>query len=89
VFSGGLDFGLPHTGTAFTLANTTWGGKQGFSSAPNRKFYGPKGEQAGVYGAERGLSYHVFSAAGHQVGQTQPGQALKYLSDFVLYGNPW
>jgi carboxypeptidase D len=89
VFSGERDFVLPHTGTEFTLANTTWGGKQGFTSAPNAVFYGPSGEEAGTYGEERGLSYHLFSNSGHMVGTAQPAQALKYLIEFVLNGNPW
>ena len=84
VYSGNRDTVVPHTGTELTLANTTWGGKQGFQKPMDSMYFDADGKQAGTFGIERGLSYHLFFDAPHQVAQVQPAASLQWLKEFIL-----
>ena len=84
VYSGNRDTVIPHTGTELTLANTTWGGKQGFQKPMDNVFCDADGNEAGTFGIERGLSYHLFFDASHQVAQVQPAASLEWLKRFIL-----
>jgi len=74
VYSGECDFLLNYFGTEFMLQNMTWNGAQGFAEKPSKVFYSDDarpghGEKdvnkpvAGIWGEERGLSYHFFHGA--------------------------
>ncbi|KFY34074.1 hypothetical protein V494_07080 [Pseudogymnoascus sp. VKM F-4513 (FW-928)] len=81
IFSGLLDFVIPHTGQDLVLQNMTWGGSQGFSRPPTTdSFSDAKGRE------ERGLSYYTFSNAGHRVAQDSPEAALHWLIKVVVKG---
>lgn len=81
IFSGVLDFAIPHTGQELVLQNMTWGGSQGFSRLPNSVvFDGAQGRE------ERGLSYYSFNNAGHRVAQDSPQPALRWLIKVVVKG---
>ena len=73
-------------------------GKQGFQLPPNHTFYA-NGKVAGTWGYEvnftpsvrewrltkiqRGLSYHYFLKAGHEVPHDQPASVFAFVRDFV------
>lgn len=73
----------------------TWGGAQGFQTAPKDPFYVPYHDEAslstlaaaGVMGTthtERGLTYVSIALSGHMVPQYQPTAAYRQLE--VLLG---
>lgn len=81
IFSGLLDFEIPHKGQELVLQNMTWGGSQGFSRLPTSdSFDGAQGRE------ERGLSYYTFTNAGHRVAQDSPQPALHWLIKIVVKG---
>ena len=76
------------------IQNMTWGGQQGFQSAPSEEFIVPYHEQsslsaiggAGVMGkahTERGLTWVEIYLAGHMVPQYSPGAAYRQM-EFML-----
>lgn len=84
IYNGALDFLLPHIGTDLVIQNMTWGGLQGFQKKPSAVFLDANGKRAGTWGKERGVSYHLFSNAGHQVPQDDPAGAFAFVKGFVL-----
>ncbi|KAL8782591.1 MAG: hypothetical protein Q9213_005269, partial [Squamulea squamosa] len=91
---GALDMILIANGTLLMIQNMTWGGKQGFQTAPTEEFFVPYHEEAslstlagaGVFGTthtERGLTWVEVSLAGHMVPQYAPSAAYRQL-EFLL-----
>jgi carboxypeptidase D len=92
IFSGMLDFLIPHTGQDLVIQNMTWGGAQGFAHPPtNDILHDLLGRKVGAGRTERGLSYYTFDNAGHRVAQDAPGAALEWLQKVVIGGPmmPW
>ncbi|KAH8785603.1 Alpha/Beta hydrolase protein [Diaporthe sp. PMI_573] len=92
---GVLDMVLIANGTLLAIQNMTWGGAQGFQTAPKDPFYVPYHDEvslstlaaAGVMGTthtERGLTYVSIALSGHMVPQYQPTAAYRQLE--VLLG---
>lgn len=82
-------------GTLLAIQNMTWGGAQGFQTAPKDPFYVPYHDEvslstisaSGVMGTthtERGLTYVGIDLSGHMVPQYQPTAAYRQLE--VLLG---
>ncbi|KAK6819855.1 Serine carboxypeptidase [Aspergillus parasiticus SU-1] len=100
IYSGENDFLLNHFGTELSLQNMTWNGAQGFSQKPNRPFFSDNaapthscdkentteacGDEAGVWGSERGVTYHLFWGAGHSVFGKKPREMFAYVRDVVV-----
>lgn len=94
IYNGELDMLINHIGTELSIQNMTWGGAQGFSQKPDRVFFadnaapkvGSKGEEhrAGTWGSERGVSYHLFEAAGHSVFATKQREMFAFVRDVVI-----
>lgn len=92
VFSGANDMLLNHVGTELVLQNMTWNGARGFSRKPDRAFYVDNaaptndegGLQAGTWGEERGVSYHLFYGAGHSVFAKKPREMFAFVRDVVV-----
>ncbi|KAF3931168.1 hypothetical protein ABW19_dt0201273 [Dactylella cylindrospora] len=76
-----LDYILLADGTLLSINNMIWGGKQGFSEKPSKKFMVPYEKQGemGVWHEERGLTYIEIKMAGHMVPQYQPGAGYRHL----------
>ncbi|KAK7727935.1 hypothetical protein SLS53_008033 [Cytospora paraplurivora] len=94
VAHGLLDFVLIAEGTLLALQNTTWGGLQGFQSAPTVDFVIPAHKDysdstlaaAGILGktiTERGLTWVTVELSGHMIPQYQPSAAFRQL-EFLL-----
>lgn len=94
VAHGLLDMVLIAEGTLLTLQNTTWGGLQGFQSAPADDFVIPAHNDysdstlaaSGVMGktiTERGLTWVTVELSGHMIPQYQPSAAFRHL-EFLL-----
>ncbi|KAK7721836.1 hypothetical protein SLS64_000987 [Diaporthe eres] len=92
---GALDMVLIANGTLLAIQNMTWGGAQGFQTAPKDPFYVPYHDEvslstisaSGVMGTthtERGLTYVGIDLSGHMVPQYQPTAAYRQLE--VLLG---
>ncbi|KAJ0119292.1 carboxypeptidase precursor [Diaporthe amygdali] len=92
---GALDMVLIANGTLLSIQNMTWGGAQGFQTAPKDPFYVPNHDEpslstiaaSGVMGTthtERGLTYVGIVLSGHMVPQYQPTAAYRQLE--VLLG---
>lgn len=92
---GALDMILIANGTLLQLQNMTWGGIQGFQSAPEDPFYVPYHDSvsdstlagAGVFGStisERGLTWVGINLSGHMVPQYAPSAAFRQVE--VLLG---
>lgn len=97
VYSGQNDLLLNHFGTELVLQNMTWGGARGFTQKPSRVFYvdnaAPSTDSheesaptAGVWGSERGVSYHLFHGAGHSVFAKKPREMFAFVRDVVVGG---
>ncbi|GAB1204483.1 hypothetical protein APSETT445_003138 [Aspergillus pseudonomiae] len=102
IYSGENDFLLNHFGTELSLQNMTWNGAQGFSQRPNRPFFSDNAApshscdrgnrtqtcdvEAGVWGSERGVTYHLFWDAGHSVFAKKPREMFAYVRDVVVAG---
>ena len=97
VYSGENDLLLNHFGTELVLQNMTWGGARGFAQKPSRVFYvddaAPSTDRnkesaptAGVWGSERGVSYHLFHGAGHSVFAKKPREMFAFVRDVVVGG---
>ena len=97
VYSGENDLLLNHFGTELVLQNMTWGGARGFTQKPSRVFYvdnaAPSTDSheesaptAGVWGSERGVSYHLFHGAGHSVFAKKPREMFAFVRDVVVGG---
>ncbi|WPG98619.1 Hypothetical protein R9X50_00141200 [Acrodontium crateriforme] len=92
--SGNLDFLLSTNGTLMSIQNTTWNGKQGFQSYPNKTFYVPFHKEqggalgaagtVGLWGTERGLTFYQVQLAGHEVPGYAPSAGYRMLE--VLLG---
>ncbi|KAI0079340.1 alpha/beta-hydrolase [Panus rudis PR-1116 ss-1] len=67
--------------------NMTFGGIQGFTRKPSTPWYDDDGNVAGIVHQERGLTFLIFSRAGHQVPLYQPAQALTFLREYILGNN--
>ncbi|KAI9671917.1 MAG: hypothetical protein M1817_002352 [Caeruleum heppii] len=87
---GALDMILMGNGTLLAIQNMTWGGKQGFQSAPSQDFIVPSHQNsdpatlagAGVFGTthtERGLTWIDMKLTGHMVPQYAPSAAYRQL----------
>lgn len=97
VYSGENDLLLNHFGTELVLQNMTWSGARGFAQKPSRVFYvddaSPSADShdesiltAGVWGSERGVSYHLFHGAGHSVFAKKPREMFAFVRDVVVGG---
>ena len=96
VYSGENDLLLNHFGTELVLQNMTWGGARGFAQKPSRVFYvddaapsstdshEESASTAGVWGSERGVSYHLFHGAGHSVFAKKPREMFSFVRDVVV-----
>lgn len=95
VAHGLLDMVLIANGTLLQLQNTTWGGLQGFQTAPSDKLIAPQHRDysnymlaaSGIMGTthtERGLTYAAIELAGHMVPQYTPSVAFRQVE--VLLG---
>jgi len=89
-----LDFVLLYNGTLLAIQNMTFGGLQGFQTAPSADFYVPYHDEysyetlssSGVMGVthtERKLTWVYQSLSGHMVPQYQPSSAYRQL-EFLL-----
>jgi carboxypeptidase D len=96
IYNGELDMLINHIGTELAIQNMTWRGGQGFTKKPNTLFYADNpvsgsgragdGDSAGTWGAERGVSYHLFQGAGHSVFATKQREMFAYVRDVVIGG---
>ncbi|RPD76193.1 alpha/beta-hydrolase [Lentinus tigrinus ALCF2SS1-7] len=86
-YSGNDDAQVQHRGTEVVIQNFTFGGVQGFSRKPATPWFDDDGNAAGIVHQERGLTYVLFTGAGHLVPQWKPAQALVFLREFVLGSN--
>lgn len=95
VSHGLLDMVLIANGTLLQIQNTTWGGLQGFQTAPSDSLYVPThGDYSdatlaaqgnmGTTHTERGLTYATVDLSGHMVPQYQPSVAFRQVE--VLLG---
>lgn len=84
IFSGKLDFLLPHLGSELVIQNMTWNGQQGFSNPPTVPLLDQYGQQVGNGREERNLTYYAFDNAGHRVAQDAPAAALSWLKNVVV-----
>lgn len=95
VAHGLFDMVLIANGTLLQIQNTTWGGLQGFQTAPSDSLYVPAhGDYSdgtlaasGIMGTthtERGLTYATVALSGHMVPQYQPSVAFRQIE--VLLG---
>lgn len=91
---GDLDYILITNGTLLTIQNMTWGGDQGFKTAPSDPLFVPYHENndlstlagAGVMGrthTERGLTYAELFMTGHMGPQYSPAASYR-LMEFLL-----
>jgi carboxypeptidase D len=94
IVHGELDFILLYNGTLMTIQNMTWGGVQGFQTAPSDPFFVPYHDDIsltslsakgimGVTHTERKLTYVQQALSGHMVPQYQPSSAYRQL-EFLL-----
>jgi carboxypeptidase D len=94
IVHGELDYILLYNGSLMTIQNMTWGGMQGFQSAPKDPFFVPFHEDIsltslsakGVMGTthtERKLTWVSQALSGHMVPQYQPSSAYRQL-EFLL-----
>ncbi|KAI9449078.1 alpha/beta-hydrolase [Lactarius psammicola] len=83
VVSGLADFVLISEGTRIAIQNMTWGGKQGFQSAPSPDSFIIDGVGAlGTVQSERGLTFYEVAITGHMIPQFNPPaafQSMQYL----------
>ncbi|KAJ5711565.1 Peptidase S10 serine carboxypeptidase, partial [Penicillium malachiteum] len=97
IYNGELDMLINHVGTELSLQNMTWRGAQGFQQKPTTAFYAndatpdrqvssSQGARAGIWAAERGVSYHLFEGAGHSVFATKQRQMFAFVRDVVVEG---
>lgn len=96
IYNGELDMLINHIGTELSIQNMTWRGGQGFSKKPSRLFYtddpvpepgsvsSSNGDPIGTWGADRGVSYHLFHGAGHSVFATKQREMFAYVRDVVV-----
>ncbi|EJU01828.1 alpha/beta-hydrolase [Dacryopinax primogenitus] len=80
---GYMDALLIYTGDRIWLQNMTWGGKQGFQTAPGSSIASIDGEGGGTYANERGITYVELPGAGHLIPYDQPATAL-HIFKYVL-----
>jgi carboxypeptidase D len=94
IVHGELDYILLYNGTLMAIQNMTWGGAQGFQTAPVDEFYVPYHTDIsltslsakGVMGTthtERKLTWVSQALSGHMVPQYQPSSAYRQL-EFLL-----
>lgn len=94
IVHGELDYILLYNGTLMTIQNMTWGGLQGFQTAPKDEFIVPYHTDLsltslsakGVMGTthtERKLTWVSQAMSGHMVPQYQPSSAYRQL-EFLL-----
>lgn len=94
IVHGELDFILLYNGTLMAIQNMTWGGMQGFQSAPSDPFFVPYHDDIsltslsakGIMGTthtERKLTWVSQALSGHMVPQYQPSSAYRQL-EFLL-----
>jgi carboxypeptidase D len=94
IVHGELDFILLYNGTLMAIQNMTWGGMQGFQSAPADPFFVPYHDDIsltslsakGIMGTthtERKLTWVAQALSGHMVPQYQPSSAYRQL-EFLL-----
>jgi carboxypeptidase D len=94
IVHGELDYILLYNGSLMTIQNMTWGGMQGFQTAPKDEFYVPYHDDLsltslsakGVMGTthtERKLTWVSQALSGHMVPQYQPSSAYRQL-EFLL-----
>lgn len=95
VSHGLLDMVLIANGTILQIQNTTWGGLQGFQTAPSDNLVVPSHTDysdstlaaSGIMGTthtERGLTYATVELSGHMIPQYQPSVAFRQIE--VLLG---
>jgi carboxypeptidase D len=91
---GELDYILLYNGSLMAIQNMTWGGKQGFQSAPTEPFFVPYHTDIsltslsakGIMGTthtERKFTWVSQALSGHMVPQYQPSSAYRQL-EFLL-----
>jgi carboxypeptidase C (cathepsin A) len=66
---------LFNLGDRITIQNLTWGGLQGYQTAPSTPLL-LNGAQKGIYHTERNLTYMEVNSAGHMIPEDQPGKLL-------------
>ncbi|KAH9028743.1 Alpha/Beta hydrolase protein [Lactarius pseudohatsudake] len=83
VVTGLADFVLISEGTRIGIQNMTWGGKQGFQTAPKPDSFIVDGVGAfGTVQSERGLTFYELAITGHMIPQFNPPaafQSMQYL----------
>ncbi|KAJ5763812.1 Peptidase S10 serine carboxypeptidase [Penicillium manginii] len=93
IYNGKWDMLLNHIGTELSIQNMTWRGGQGFTERPHRLFFADNAAPAdgsscragaGVWAAERGVSYHLFDGAGHSVFASKPREMFSFVRDVVV-----
>lgn len=94
IYNGKWDMLLNHLGTELSIQNMTWNGAQGFQKRPVQRFFvddakprtsnGSRGIVAGIWGVERGVSYHLFDGAGHSVFVNKPQEMFAFVRDVVV-----
>lgn len=98
IYSGEWDMLINHVGTELSIQNMTWNGKQGFERKPSKSFLADDAAPdsakkmshspapAGIWAAERGVSYHLFREAGHSVFANKPREMFAFVRDVVVGG---
>ncbi|KAJ5759725.1 Peptidase S10 serine carboxypeptidase [Penicillium odoratum] len=94
IYDGEMDMLINHVGVELSIQNMTWRGLQGFQKRPSRAFHADdaapatrsRGEVAGIWAAERGVSYHFFEGAGHSVFATKQKEMFAFVRDVVVGG---
>lgn len=88
IYEGEMDMLVNHIGIELVIQNMTWKGLQGFSRKPDRPFVQRRDRawvmRHGTWGAERGLSYHLFTGAGHEVPKDKSEAMFVFVRDFVV-----
>ncbi|KZT37407.1 alpha/beta-hydrolase [Sistotremastrum suecicum HHB10207 ss-3] len=75
LWHGLIDSILFNIGDRLTIQNLTWGGLQGFQTAPSTPLI-VGGTQAGIFHTERNLTYIEVNNAGHMIPEDQSAVAL-------------
>ncbi|KAK4700174.1 hypothetical protein P7C70_g6076, partial [Phenoliferia sp. Uapishka_3] len=85
LWHGEIDGVLLSAGDLITIQNMTWGGVQGFTTAPNSTMT-LNGVATGTWHTERNLTFLMVNNAGHMIPQDQPALALAVFTSFINSG---
>jgi carboxypeptidase D len=87
VANGDLDLIIITNGTLLAIQNMTWGGAQGFQSAPSTPINIPSEGIMGVQHYERGLMWGETYSSGHQEPEYQKKVAYRHLQWLLGYSD--